>query len=77
METPLEKLTAEALKLTLSERAAFAQLLLASLDGDVDADNVEQAWAIEIEHRIGRIERGETQTIPLADALGKIRATLK
>lgn len=74
METQLEKLTAEALKLTVSERAAFAQLLLASLEDDAD---VEQEWAIEVEHRIGEIERGETHSIPIADALKTIRATLK
>ena len=74
METQLEKLTAEALKLTASERAAFAQLLLASLEDDAE---VEQAWAIEVEHRIAEIERGETQAIPIADALAKIRATLE
>lgn len=74
METQLEKLTAEALKLTVSERAAFAQLLLASLEEDAD---VEHAWAIEVEHRIGEVERGETHSIPIADALKTIRATLK
>jgi putative addiction module component (TIGR02574 family) len=73
MQSQLEKLIAEALKLSVSERATFAQVLVASLEDDAE---VEQAWAIEIEHRIGEIERGEAQTIPIADALEKIRATL-
>lgn len=38
MDTQFEKLTAEALKLTVDERAAFAQLLLASLDDDAEIE---------------------------------------
>jgi putative addiction module component (TIGR02574 family) len=74
MDTQLEILAAQALKLTASERAAFAQLLLASLDEDADID---QAWALEVEHRIGEIERGESRAIPIKDALAQVRATLK
>ncbi|MES2319567.1 MAG: addiction module protein [Pseudomonadota bacterium] len=74
METQLEKLAAEALKLTVSERAAFAQILLASLESDTDID---QAWAAEVALRVGELERGETQTIPVAEALGQVRASLK
>jgi hypothetical protein len=36
METELQKLEAEALKLTADERAALAQRLLASLDEDAE-----------------------------------------
>ena len=74
MDTQFEKLTAEALKLTVSERAAFAQLLLASLEED---DDVGRAWAIEVERRIARVESGETQSVPIADVLAKIHASLK
>jgi putative addiction module component (TIGR02574 family) len=74
MDTQFEKLTAEALKLTVSERAAFAQLLLASLEED---DDVERAWAIEVERRIARVESGEMQSVPIADVLAKIHASLK
>jgi hypothetical protein len=34
--------------------------LLASIDGDADAD-VEEAWAAEIERRADRAMRGETR----------------
>ena len=61
MAIQLEVLEAEALKLTLDERAAFAQLLLASLGDDAET---EEAWAAEIERRI-------------ADALAQVRAALK
>ena len=74
MENQLELLEAEALKLTVGERAAFAQLLLASLDEDAE---IEDAWAAETERRIGEIESGAVQTIPIADALAQVRAALK
>lgn len=74
METQLEALEAEALKLTSAERAALAQFLLASLDEDGD---IEQAWAVEVERRIAEVESGAVQVIPIADALAQVRAALK
>ena len=61
MEIQLEVLEAEALKLTSGERTAFAQLLLESLDED---DEIEEAWAGEVERRI-------------SEALAQVRAALK
>jgi putative addiction module component (TIGR02574 family) len=74
MGNKLEVLEAEALKLTTGERAAFAQLLLASLDEDAE---VEQAWAAEVERRIADVENEVTPLIPIADALAQVRAALK
>ena len=74
METPLEFLESEALKLTHGERAALAQRLLASLDEDSE---IEDAWAAEIERRIADVESGAVQVIPIADALARVRAALK
>lgn len=74
METELEKLEAQALKLTLGERAALAQRLLASLDEDAE---IEDAWAAEVERRIAEVESGAVQLIPIAEALAQVRATLK
>ena len=74
MGNKLEVLEAEALKLTTGERAAFAQLLLASLDEDAE---VEEAWAAEVERRIAEVENGTVQLIPIADALAQARAALK
>ncbi len=74
MGNQLELLEAQALQLTAGERAAFAQLLLASLDEDAE---IEEAWATETEHRISDIESGAVQAIPLADALAQVRASLK
>jgi putative addiction module component (TIGR02574 family) len=74
MANQLELLEAQALQLSAGERAAFAQLLLASLDEDAD---IEQAWAVETEHRIAAIENGAVKVIPIADALAQVRASLK
>jgi putative addiction module component (TIGR02574 family) len=71
MNTQLEALEAEALKLSAAERAAFAQVLLASLDEDVE---VEEAWAREVERRIAEVEAGTVQLIPVAEALAQVRA---
>ena len=74
METQLEILETEALKLTPSERAALAQRLLASLDEDSE---IEEAWAAEIERRIAEVESGAVQVVPIAEALAQVRAKLK
>ena len=74
MGIQLEVLEAEALKLTLAERAAFAQLLLASLDEDAE---IEEAWAAEVERRIADVESGRVQVIPVSAALAQVRAALK
>ncbi len=74
METQLEILESEALKLTPSERAALAQRLLASLDEDSE---IEEAWAAEIERRIAEVESGAVQVVPIAEALAQVRAKLK
>jgi putative addiction module component (TIGR02574 family) len=44
------KLLEDALSLPIADRAELAADLLASLDGEADAD-VEAAWAAEIERR--------------------------
>lgn len=74
MGNQLEFLEAEALKLTSGERAAFAQMLLASLDEDAE---IVAAWAVETERRLAEIESGAVQAIPIADALAQVRAALK
>jgi len=74
MGTQLEMLEAEALQLTSGERAAFAQLLLASLDEDAE---IEDAWAAEVERRITDVENGTVPVIPIAEALAHVRAALK
>ena len=74
MDTDLEKLETEALKLGRGERAALAQRLLASLEEDTE---IEEAWAKEVERRIAEVETGAVQLIPIEEALARVRAALK
>jgi putative addiction module component (TIGR02574 family) len=74
METELEKLEAEALKLAPGERAALAQRLLASLEEDTE---IEDAWAQEVERRIAEVESGAVELIPIEEGLARVRAALK
>jgi putative addiction module component (TIGR02574 family) len=74
METQFEKLAKEALTLSANERAAFAQLLLASLDEDAE---VEEAWVAEAERRAAELDNGKADGVPLAEALAQLRSALK
>jgi putative addiction module component (TIGR02574 family) len=58
MSEPAKKLLDEALLLPVHDRAALAAELLASLDGD-DEEDVEAAWAAEIQRRVERVSAGE------------------
>lgn len=53
MTERVQKLLGDALRLSLDERAELATELLASMDGEPEAD-VDAAWAIEIERRAER-----------------------
>jgi putative addiction module component (TIGR02574 family) len=74
METQLEILEAQALKLTTSERAHLAEHLIASLDEDGE---IEEAWAAEVERRIAEIDGGHVQMIPAEEAIARARESLK
>ena len=74
MGSKLELLEAESLQLAVGERVALAQVLLASVEEDA---GIDEAWAAETERRISDIESGAVQAIPVADALAKLRASLR
>lgn len=58
MSEVADKLLTEALKLSAEERAHLAAELIASVDGEPDAD-ASQAWASEIDHRVDAVrDRG-------------------
>ena len=62
----------ELLKLPVEDRAHAAKVLLDSLDGDVDVD-AEEAWGVEIEHRLAKIQAGEAKLISADDAVARIQ----
>lgn len=65
----------EALQLDLSERAELAAELLASLDGEPDED-VEAAWAAEVERRAARAQSGQDVGKSWAEVRDQIRNAL-
>ncbi len=79
MSLTVHELEAEARHLTSAERADLAQRLFASLEDEEPAGSeteVEQAWLDEADRRYERYRAGETQAVPAADALARVRARL-
>jgi putative addiction module component (TIGR02574 family) len=74
VSSQLEHLEAAALKLSPEERAHLADRLIASLSDDAE---IEEAWAVEIERRIGEIEAGRVRMIPAAEAIARARDALE
>lgn len=66
----------EALRLPAEERAALAELLWESLEGD-DASARQRLWAQEAEDRIDAVDRGELPTVEGPAALGQILQSLR
>jgi putative addiction module component (TIGR02574 family) len=74
MPNQLEIVEAQALKLSAEERAELADRLIASLFEDQE---IEDAWAAEVERRIEEIESGRAKLVPAAEAIARIRAAIK
>ena len=75
MSDTLTELKEKASRLSEAERAALALSLIESLDGPPDP-GVEEAWRIEIERRVGEIDRGEAQLIPGDEVFARVRRRL-
>jgi putative addiction module component (TIGR02574 family) len=75
MTDTLAELKQKASKLSEAERADLALSLIESLDGPADPD-VEEAWRVEIERRLGQIDRGEVQLVPGDEVFAKLRRRL-
>jgi putative addiction module component (TIGR02574 family) len=75
MGRKLNELFREASELTERERAELAGLLLESLEGEPD-ENVEAAWAEEIERRVRQIDSGEVETVPWEQVRAELYARL-
>jgi putative addiction module component (TIGR02574 family) len=53
----------DALMLSEKDRAEIAAKLLDSLDSD-EEDEIEAAWAVEIQKRLDELDQGKVKTIP-------------
>jgi len=75
MTRDLAKLLREASELPEADRAELAGRLLETLHGEPDED-VEAAWAEEIERRVRQIDDGEVKTVPWEEVRTKLHARL-
>jgi putative addiction module component (TIGR02574 family) len=66
-----QELLADALRLDTTDRAKLAAELLASLDGEPEED-VEAAWAEEVERRMDEIESGAVKLVPWEDVKRRV-----
>ncbi len=74
MSPQFEILEAEILKLVPAERALLAEHIIASLDED---NEIESAWAVEVERRVAEIESGTVVGMPFEEVIAQARAALK
>ena len=79
MSKPIDRVEAEALQLSASERARLARRLLESLEEGAPEDQaeIERAWQSEIERRVADFEAGGTKTIPASEVIREARARLR
>ena len=63
MARPARELFEEAMRLDPEERATLMRLLIENLDAESE-EGVEDAWRVEIEHRMAELDSGSVQTVP-------------
>jgi putative addiction module component (TIGR02574 family) len=73
MTTAAEKIKADALHLSETERAEIARSLILSLDDKLDED-AEAAWDAELERRLEEVEAERASGRPAEAVLREIRA---
>jgi len=66
MNKTTDDILTNAMQLSTTERAELAAALLASLDGEPEED-VEAAWAAEIQRRVERVQSGEAKGRPWSE----------
>ena len=72
MSTVSDKVLDEALALPAEARLGLVEKLLVSLNLPMQAE-VERLWAVEVERRVGQIDRGEVKLIPGEKVFARIR----
>jgi putative addiction module component (TIGR02574 family) len=72
MPISVEELAAQANSLSPDDRSRLADLLVASMPGDVSAE-VEVAWEREIERRVAEVHAGTARLVPSADVHAQAR----
>ena len=78
MSSILAELKEKAAQLSEPERADLALALIESFDGPAEDRAVdEEAWRVEVERRVGEIDRGEVKPIPGDEVFAEVRRRLK
>ncbi len=72
MKTESQQLLRTALALPESDRAEIAASLIHSLDTSTD-EEVDAAWAVEIQRRIESIDNGEVELVPWDAVMREMR----
>lgn len=72
MSMTMGQILAEAKSLAPQQREAIAEALLIDVD-EADQDEVDAAWAEEIDRRLAAYDRGEVQAVPPAEMFRRIR----
>ena len=75
MSPDLKECEAQALKLSPKERAALAEILIASLDARDDAED-ERLWLEEAERRYQEYKKGNISARPAEDVLRDARSAV-
>ncbi|MBM4039170.1 MAG: addiction module protein [Planctomycetes bacterium] len=65
-------LTDDALSLPVEARIRLVDRLLQSLNSPTQ-NEIEEAWAKEVDRRIAQIERGEAKLVPAEEVFAKLR----
>ena len=73
MPRPIEALAEEVLQLAPEVRARLLDRIVASLDTDRARD---RAWDALAASRDAELDSGQVQSVPLAEALARLRAEL-
>ena len=72
MKTESQGVLQSAMALPDSDRAEIAASLIRSLDAETD-DDVDAAWAAEIQRRIESIDQGSVKLIPWDEVMRDMR----
>ncbi len=71
MTARVKRVLDDALKLSEKDRAEVAAKLIDSLDAE-DEDEIEAAWAAEIQKRVDELDQGKVKAIPWSKAWKEI-----
>lgn len=74
MPTPLDLVEAQAMKLTVEERADLADRLYRSVSA---APELDARWEAEIDRRLTDMDAGRTRFMPASEAMAKLAAHIQ